>query len=387
MIEVNRLNKCISVLGSTGSIGTQTIEVAARLGIKVSALAASGSRPELLENQARLVKPRIVAVADEAAAADVKTRLDDTDIRVLSGEEGVITAAAEPSADTVVSAIVGIAGLKPTLAAINAKKDIALANKETLVTAGPIVNAAAARNGVKIYPVDSEHSAIFQSMQGVPEGSVKKIILTASGGPFFGKTRAELQNVTPADALKHPNWDMGAKITIDSATLMNKGFEVIEAIFLFGVTADDVEVVVHRQSIIHSAIELADGAVIAQLGTPDMKLPIQYALTYPERLPCSEKKLSLTDIGTLTFHKPDTEVFGALKVCTDAVRHGGLKPCAVNGANEAAVALFLKGKLPFLKIAELAKGAADAEKRTGNFTLGDVLDADAAAREYVYANV
>ena len=387
MIEVNRLNKCISVLGSTGSIGTQTIEVATRLGIKVSALAASGSRPELLENQARLVKPRIVAVADEAAAADIKLRLADTDICVLSGEEGVIAAAAEPSADTVVSAIVGIAGLKPTLAAINAKKDIALANKETLVTAGPIVNAAAARNGVKIYPVDSEHSAIFQSMQGVPEGSVKKIILTASGGPFFGKTRAELQNVTPADALKHPNWDMGAKITIDSATLMNKGFEVIEAIFLFGVTADDVEVVVHRQSIIHSAIELADGAVIAQLGTPDMKLPIQYALTYPERLPCSEKRLSLTDIGTLTFHKPDTEVFGALKVCTDAVRQGGLKPCAVNGANEAAVALFLKGKLPFLKIAELAKGAADAEKRTGNFTLSDVLDADAAAREYVYANV
>ncbi len=387
MIEVSRLNKCISVLGSTGSIGTQTIEVAARLGIKVSALAASGSRPELLENQARLVKPRIVAVADEAAAADIKLRLADTDICVLSGEEGVIAAAAEPSADTVVSAIVGIAGLKPTLAAINAKKDIALANKETLVTAGQIVNAAAARNGVKIYPVDSEHSAIFQSMQGVPEGSVKKIILTASGGPFFGKTRAELQNVTPADALKHPNWDMGAKITIDSATLMNKGFEVIEAIFLFGVTADDVEVVVHRQSIIHSAIELADGAVIAQLGTPDMKLPIQYALTYPERLPCSEKRLSLTDIGTLTFHKPDTEVFGALKVCTDAVRQGGLKPCAVNGANEAAVALFLKGKLPFLKIAELAKGAADAEKRTGNFTLSDVLDADAAAREYVYANV
>ncbi len=386
MIEVSRLNKCISVLGSTGSIGTQTIEVAARLGIKISALAASGSRPDLLENQARFVKPRIVAVADEAAAADMKLRLADTDICVLSGEEGVIAAAAEPSADTVVSAIVGIAGLKPTLAAINAKKDIALANKETLVTAGPIVNAAAARNGVKIYPVDSEHSAIFQSMQGVPEGSVKKIILTASGGPFFGKTRAELQNVTPADALKHPNWDMGAKITIDSATLMNKGFEVIEAIFLFGVTADDVEVVVHRQSIVHSAIELADGAIIAQLGTPDMKLPIQYALTYPERLPCSGKRLSLTDIGTLTFHKPDTEVFGALEVCTDAVRQGGLKPCAVNGANEAAVALFLKGKLPFLKIAELAKGAAEAEKRTGSFTLVDVLDADAAAREYVYAN-
>ncbi len=386
MIEVSRLNKCISVLGSTGSIGTQTIEVAARLGIKISALAASGSRPDLLENQARFVKPRIVAVADEAAAADVKARLADTFICVLSGEEGVIAAAAEPSADTVVSAIVGIAGLKPTLAAINAKKDIALANKETLVTAGPIVNAAAAENGVRIYPVDSEHSAIFQSMQGVPGGSVKKIILTASGGPFFGKTRAELQNVTPADALKHPNWDMGAKITIDSATLMNKGFEVIEAIFLFGVTADDVEVVVHRQSIIHSAVELADGAIIAQLGTPDMKLPIQYALTYPERLPCSGKRLSLTDIGTLTFHKPDTEVFGALEVCTDAVRQGGLKPCAVNGANEAAVALFLKGKLPFLKIAELAKGAAEAEKRTGSFTLVDVLDADAAAREYVYAN-
>ncbi len=386
MIEVSRLNKCISVLGSTGSIGTQTIEVAARLGIKISALAASGSRPELLEKQARFVKPRIVAVADEAAAADMKLRLADTDICVLSGEEGVIAAAAEPSADTVVSAIVGIAGLKPTLAAINAKKDIALANKETLVTAGPIVNAAAAENGVRIYPVDSEHSAIFQSMQGVPGGSVKKIILTASGGPFFGKTRAELQNVTPADALKHPNWDMGAKITIDSATLMNKGFEVIEAIFLFGVTADDVEVVVHRQSIVHSAIELADGAIIAQLGTPDMKLPIQYALTYPERLPCSGKRLSLTDIGTLTFHKPDTEVFGALEVCTDAVRQGGLKPCAVNGANEAAVALFLKGKLPFLKIAELAKGAAEAEKRTGSFTLVDVLDADAAAREYVYAN-
>ncbi len=381
------MNRCISILGSTGSIGTQSIEVAKKLNIRVAALAASGKRIELLESQARDLTPKIVAVSCEKAAKDLRTRLADTNVKVVCGEGGIAEAATCDEADTVLNAVVGIAGLKPTMAAIKAKKNIALANKETLVTAGSLVNAAARENGVKIYPVDSEHSAIFQCLQGVPEGSLSKIILTASGGPFFGKKAEELRNITPAQALKHPNWSMGAKITIDSATLMNKGLEVIEAVHLFGVTANDIEVVVHRQSIVHSAVELIDGGVIAQLGSPDMMLPIQYALTYPQRYKCPAKPLSLTEVGTLTFEKPDTETFKCLKVCIDAINAGGLKPCAANGANEAAVELFLSGKIPFLKIADIVEAAANNQPNFEGYNINDVFDADAAARELAYSMV
>ncbi|MBQ2315936.1 MAG: 1-deoxy-D-xylulose-5-phosphate reductoisomerase, partial [Clostridia bacterium] len=295
--------KELIILGSTGSIGTQALDIVREGGFKVTALAA-GSNIELLESQAREFKPQAVAVFDENAAKTLKTRLADTDISVLSGKSGVCEVATMQG-DIVISAIVGIAGLAPTVAAIKAGKTIALANKETLVTGGELVNRLVRETGVRLLPVDSEHSAIFQSLQGAPVGSLKKIILTASGGPFFGKTANELKNVTAREALKHPNWSMGAKITIDSATLMNKGLEVIEAVHLFGVSPDDIEVLVHRQSIVHSAVELSDGAVIAQMGTPDMKVPIQYALTYPERGGCFER-LSLADIGTLTFQRPDT---------------------------------------------------------------------------------
>ncbi len=381
------MNRCISILGSTGSIGTQSIEVAKKLGFKVVALAASGKRIELLESQARDLNPKIVAVSDESRAKDIRTRLADTKIKVVCGDSGIAEAATCDEADTVINAVVGIAGLKPTMAAINAKKNIALANKETLVTAGSLVNAAARENGVKIYPVDSEHSAIFQCLQGVPEGCLKKIILTASGGPFFGRKAADLVNITPAQALKHPNWSMGAKITIDSATLMNKGLEVIEAVHLFGVTANDIEVVVHRQSIVHSAVELRDGGVIAQLGSPDMMLPIQYALTYPQRYECPAKPLGLTEIGTLTFEKPDTETFKCLKVCINAINAGGLKPCAANGANEAAVELFLNGKIPFLKIGELVEAATANQPDVKTYDINDVFEADASAREKAYSLV
>ncbi len=377
---MNKMKELI-ILGSTGSIGTQAIEVCLNNGYKVTGLAA-GKNIELLERQARLLSPLAVACSDSKAAAALKTKLADTPIKVLSGVEGVCELACGKG-DTVLNAIVGIAGLRPTLAAIKAGKTIALANKETLVTGGEIVKKALKENGVSLLPVDSEHSAIFQSLQGVPKGSVSKILLTASGGPFYGKTTAELQSVTPADALKHPNWSMGAKITIDSATLMNKGLEVIEAVHLFDVAPDDIEVIVHRQSILHSAVELTDGAVIAQLGTPDMKLPIQYALSYPERLgPCS-KRLSLTDVGSLTFEKPDTDTFRCLKICTDAIRAGGLKPTAANGANEEAVRLFLENKIKFLQIAELVEKAVEQQSAVSSFTAEDVFLADIQAREIV----
>ncbi len=377
--------KTISVLGSTGSIGTQALDVARAGGYKVCALAA-GSNIKLAEQQAREFSPRIVAVFDEQAARDLKVRLADTDIQVVSGEDGICLAAACDEADTVLNAIVGIAGLRPTLAAIGKGKTLALANKESLVTGGTLVTNLAKENGVSILPVDSEHSAIFQCMQGLPENSLKKIILTASGGPFFNKTREELKNVTVADALNHPNWSMGRKITIDSATLMNKGFEVIEAVHLFSVSADDIEVLVHRQSIVHSAVETVDGAVIAQLGTADMRLPIQYALTYPERTPCPCKPLSLSDVGTLTFAKPDRENFPCLDLCIKASLQGGLKTAAVNGANEAAVDLFLNNKISFLQIAELVSRACDAQPSVESFTIDDVFAADRAAREIVYSS-
>ncbi len=377
--------KSLVILGSTGSIGTQALEVCRRDGYKVVALAA-GSNIELLEAQAREFKVKAVAVFNEEKANELKIKLSDTDIKVLSGVEGACEVA-QLEADIALNSIVGIAGLRPTLAAIESGKDIALANKETLVTGGDIVNRAAAEKGVKILPVDSEHSAIFQSLQGAPKGSLKKILLTASGGPFLGKTSSDLENVTVKEALAHPNWSMGAKITIDSATLMNKGLEVIEAVHLFGVSANDIEVLVHRQSILHSAVELSDGAVIGQLGTPDMRLPIQYALTYPERSNYAFEKLSLSDIGTLTFQKPDTDTFRCLPLCISAINEGGLRPTAVNGANEEAVRLFLDGKIKFLQIADLVEKAAYSVENKKEFNLDDILYTDKATRVAVLNNI
>ena len=373
--------KSLIILGSTGSIGTQALEVCRRDGYRVTGLAA-GSNTELLEKQAREFMPVSVAVFNPKAAEDLKVRLADTDIRVLCGTEGVCELA-QGEGEIVLNSIVGIAGLKPTLAAIEAGKTIALANKETLVTGGEIVKKAAREKGVAILPVDSEHSAIFQSLQGAPEKSIKKILLTASGGPFYGKTRKDLENVTVKEALNHPNWSMGAKITIDSATLMNKGLEVIEAVHLFDVKASDIQVLVHRQSILHSGVELSDGAVIAQLGTPDMRLPIQYALTYPERSGYAFERLSLADIGTLTFEKPDTETFRCLPICIEAINQGGLAPTAVNGANEEAVRLFLEGKIRFLEIAQSVEKALLNVNNKKDFTLEDILEADKTARECV----
>lgn len=375
------MRKTLVILGSTGSIGEQALDVARKNGYVVKALAA-GKNIKKLETQAREFLPEQIAVFDNESAKELRAKLADTNIKVLSSEEGVCQVASL-KADIVLNAIVGIAGLKPTLAAINAKNNIALANKETLVTAGDLVNAEAKKNNVKIIPVDSEHSAIFQSLQGVPEGALSKIILTASGGPFWGKTKKELEEVTVAQALNHPNWSMGSKITIDSATLMNKGLEVIEAVHLFGVKPDDIEVLVHRQSILHSAVELCDGAVIGQMGTPDMRLPIEYAITYPKREQICCDRLHLADIGTLTFARPDREAFPCLDICVNAIKQGGLKPAAANGANEEAVALFLEGKIKFLQIAELVQKATDAQKAQSDFILEDVFEADRAARELV----
>ncbi len=377
--------KSLIILGSTGSIGTQALEVCRRDGYRVTALAA-GSNIELLEKQAREFKPSLVAVLSVEKANELKIKLADTETRVLSGVEGICEVA-QADGDIVLNSIVGIAGLRPTLKAIEAGKTIALANKETLVTGGEIVNREAKAKGVKILPVDSEHSAIFQSLQGAPEGSLRKILLTASGGPFFGKTKKDLENVTVKEALNHPNWSMGAKITIDSATLMNKGLEVIEAVHLFGLPAKDIEVLVHRQSIIHSGVELSDGAVIAQLGTPDMRLPIQYALTYPERSNFAFEKLDLFKVGTLTFEKPDTDTFRCLPLCIEAINRGGLAPTAVNGANEEAVRLFLEGKIKFLQIAELVEKALLNVNNKTSFGLDDILETDKNARSIVRESV
>lgn len=379
------MSKSIVILGATGSIGEQALDVARKGGYTVLGLAA-GSNIDKLEAAAREFSVQAVALFDENKAAVLKARLADTDINVYGGEEGVCRVAGI-KADITLNSIVGIAGLRPTFAAIEAGNDIALANKETLVTAGDLVNKAMKERGLKLLPVDSEHSAIFQSLQGSPEKSLTKIILTASGGPFYGKTAAELEKVTVADALKHPNWSMGAKITIDSATLMNKGLEVIEAVHLFGLSADDIEVLVHRQSILHSAVEFSDGAVIGQLGTPDMRLPIQYAFTYPDRGELCCERLSLADVGTMTFARPDTKTFRCLQLCIDAIKAGGLKPAAVNGANEEAVALFLAGKIKFLDIPRLVELAFNAQPEVKVFTLEDVFEADRRARALVRAEV
>ena len=376
-------NKRISLLGSTGSIGTQTLEVARSLDIPIVGLAARRNI-KLLEEQIREFRPTAAAVMEPEAYNDLKVCIADTGTKVLCGMEGFEQLAALDECDIVLNSVVGMVGLRPTLAAIHAGKRLALANKETLVAGGALVMSEAKRCGVEIIPVDSEHSAIFQSLQGSPAHAFKKIILTASGGPFYGKTADELVNIKKEQALKHPNWSMGAKITIDSATLMNKGLEVIEAAWLFNKSVDDIEVVVHRESIIHSAVEFCDCAVIAQLGLPDMRIPIQYAISYPDRAPSPAQPLSLTELGTLHFAKPDTDTFRCLDICRNAMRRGGLAPAAANGANEAAVQLFLEDKIGFLDIAELVGEAMERQQVSGDYTLEDVLEADREAKNYVF---
>lgn len=375
--------KGIALLGSTGSIGTQSLDVCRMHGYRVVCLTAN-RRVDLMEAQIREFRPDLVSMMDPVAADDLRTRVADTGTKVLSGMDGLIECATYSGADTVLNAVVGMVGLQPTLEAIQAKKTLALANKETLVAGGHLVTNTAKAYGVDILPVDSEHSAIFQCLQGSPEkGAVKKLILTASGGPFFGKTLAELENVTAADALKHPNWDMGAKITIDSATMMNKGLEFIEAKWLFDMPIDAIDIVVHRESVVHSAIAYQDNSVIAQLGVPDMRIPIQYALTYPQRLPSPVQELSLVDYGKLTFYAPDYDTFRCINVCKDAIAAGGLRPAAANGANEESVRLFLNGKIKFTDIAVLNRAAMEACPQVADYTLDDVLQADRAARDYV----
>lgn len=375
--------KAFSILGSTGSIGVQALDVARKLGLRVTALTAH-SNTALLAEQAREFGVSHVCIADETRYQDLKTRLADTAVHILAGEQGLCETAALEEPDIVLNSVVGMVGLRPTLAAIQAKKDIALANKETLVVGGGLVTESARRNGVTIYPVDSEHSAIFQCLQNdANRRALKKIILTASGGPFFGKSRAELETVTVQDALRHPNWDMGAKVTIDSATLMNKGLELIEAVWLFGMAPADIEIVVHRESIVHSLVEFADHSVLAQLGVPDMRLPIQYALTCPERLASPAKRLSLTECGALTFQKPDTETFRCLAACICAIGRGGAAPCTVNGANEEAVAMFLRGEISFNKIGDLVTAALSLCRGQSGGTVEALLEADREARAFV----
>ena len=371
----------LSILGSTGSIGKQSLDVCRKCGYGVKALTAFSSVDEI-EKQAREFKPEKVALVDEKAAADLKIKLADTDIKVLGGMDGVCECAEIQSADTVLNSVVGMAGLKPTLTAIYAGKKIALANKETLVAGGQLVMSEAKKHGVEILPVDSEHSAIFQCLQGKPTNkALKKIILTASGGPFFGKTTEELRDVTVEKALKHPNWSMGAKITIDSATMMNKGLELIEAVWLFSVKPDDVDIVVHRESIVHSAVEYDDNSVIAQLGLPDMRIPIQYALTYPERFESPVGELSLSQIGKLTFFEPDYETFRCINLCRKAINMGGLYPAAVNSANEQANLMFRQGKIGFLDIADRVEAVLEKTPHYDNYTFEDILEIDKFARE------
>ena len=373
----------LTILGSTGSIGTQALDVVDMRGYEVVALTAD-SNYKLLEQQIRKYKPKYAALSNEEAAKTLRTLVADTDTKVLSGKEGIIECAAAGESDTVLNSIVGIAGLAPTVAAIDAGRNIALANKETLVAGGKIVMDKAKEKGIAILPVDSEHSAIFQSLQGMnKKDELKSIILTASGGPFFGKTRDELKSVTVAQALKHPNWEMGEKITVDSASMMNKGLELIEAVWLFDVDPDKVDIVVHRESIIHSLIEYNDNSVIAQLGVPDMRIPIQYALTYPDRYPSPVKKLNLWDYQSLTFYKPDYDTFECLNLCREAIRRGGLYPCVANGANEMANELFRKGEIGFLEIADKVQLAMEAIKDKKNHTLDDVFEYDSFARQTV----
>ena len=377
------LERKIGILGSTGSIGTQTLEIVRNNpDFKVIALAA-GSNVDLMEKQVREFHPELCVMWTEEAAKELRLRLSDTSVTVLAGMDGLLTLAVMPEIQILVTAIVGMIGLRPTIAAIKAGKIIALANKETLVTAGHIIIPLAAKMQVPILPVDSEHSAIFQSMCGQSRKKVSKILLTASGGPFRGKKRQELLDITVEDALKHPNWSMGRKITIDSATLVNKGLEVIEAKWLFGVEPENIQVVVHPQSVIHSMVEYVDGAVIAQLGVPDMKLPIQYALTYPYRRPMEGKKLDFYELSSMTFEKPDTDTFKGLPMAYDAIAAGGSMPTVYNAANEKAVSLFLNREIKFLEIYDLIQGAMENHKVKENPTVEEILEAEAEAYEYI----
>ena len=379
------MTKRISILGSTGSIGRQTLDVAEKLQISVAALAASRN-VELLEAQCRKFRPELAVLFDKAAAEELKRRLSDMNIKVAGGMEGLLAAALLDSADTVVTAVSGMIGLRPTLAAIERGKRIALANKETLVCAGELVMREAQRRGAEIIPVDSEHSAIFQCLMGCRDRSeVRRLILTCSGGPFYGKTAAELQKVTRADALRHPNWKMGPKITVDCATLMNKGLEVIEAMRLYGLPLEQVTAVIHRQSIVHSLVEFRDGAVMAQLGTPDMRIPIGLALTYPKREENPAPPLDLLSCPPLTFAPPDEEAFRCFRLARQAAKQGGTACAVLNGANEAAVGLFLQEKLGFPEIADAVEAALDAVPQCANMTLEAALDADRQARDIVFA--
>lgn len=373
----------ITILGSTGSIGRQTLSVAEELGLRVAALTAE-KNVDLLEAQCRKYRPELAVMTENAAAEELKTRLADMNIRVLAGSEALCEAAALPQADTVVAAVCGFAALRPTLTAIREKKRIALANKETMVCAGQLMQAAACASGAEIIPVDSEHSAIFQCLMGCrDQREVKRLILTCSGGPFFGKSREELASVTKADALRHPNWKMGAKITIDCATLMNKGLEIIEAMRLYGLPLAQVEAVIHRQSIVHSLVEFRDGAMLAQLGTPDMKLPIRYALTYPYRAETPDRTLDLLACGALTFSAPDEETFPCLRIAKECAAAGGTACAIMNGANEVAVAQFLRGEIGFNDIPRRVEQALSRVAVKYQPSLGDILEADRSGREAV----
>ena len=375
--------KCVSILGSTGSIGRQSLDIIRGLDVEVAALTA-GTSVERMAQQCREFRPQLAVMATQAAAEALKAELADLNIDILWGEEGLVRAASIPEADCVITAVVGMVGLKPTLAAIRARKRIGLANKETLVCAGELVMAEAEKYGAEIIPVDSEHSAIFQCLMGNHDKrEVKKLILTCSGGPFFGKTKEELMKVTKADALRHPNWKMGPKITIDCSTLMNKGLEVIEAMRLYGLPLEQVDVVIHRQSIVHSMVEFVDGAVMAQMGTPDMRLPIQLAMTYPERTVCPVDALDLTACGSLTFCKPDLEAFPCLALAYRCAKLGGTACAVMNGANEAAVALYLEDRIGFYDIYDLVSGAVDTIENIQNPSLEQILESDRLARQYV----
>ena len=376
------LEKTVSILGSTGSIGTQSLTVCQKQGYPVYALTAH-SNWKLLEQQIRQYRPRYAALTDPQAAKELKDRVQDTGTEVLSGMEGVLQIAADPQQDTVLNAMMGVAGLLPTVTAIEAGNNVALANKETLVAGGKLVMGLAKQKGIRLTPIDSEHSAIFQCLQGNEAKSVKRLIITASGGPFYGKTREELRGIKKEQALKHPNWSMGAKITIDSSTLMNKGLEFIEAMWLFSMPPEKIDIVVHPQSIIHSMVEYVDGSVMAQMGAPDMMIPIKYALTWPHRYESPARTLDLLSCGPLTFSQPDTGTFTCLASCIEAAKRGGLYPCVVNGANEEAVSLFLQDKIGYLDLFDAVEAALD------HFDLGDytsveeVLEADRKARAFV----
>lgn len=376
--------KNIALLGSTGSIGTQTLDVCRMHGIKPTALCAA-KNTELLEKQAREFMPGTVCVYDENRYNDMKQRLSDTDIKVLCGMDGLCEVASQKT-DAVVNSVVGMVGLRPTLAALDAGNKVALANKETLVTGGELVMNKAKEKNLPILPIDSEHSAIFQSLMASGGSKIERILLTASGGPFFSYTYERLKSVTKAQALKHPNWNMGQKITTDSATLMNKGLELIEAVWLFGVNPEQVEINVHRQSILHSAVEFEDGSVIGQMGVPDMRIPIQFALTYPERLPSPAKRLSLFDVGTLTFEKADEKTFLCLRYAKKMIEKGGTACTILNSANEAAVGLFLEDKIPFYRIGELVADACENIREHKEVTLSNILDSESTAKEYIIAH-